>query len=118
MKPCRYPRCRLILGLKKKHEMEKKLLAVALLSTFLAGPADASTDCWSDFDCGMGYICVKAPYQTRGVCMRSVDEFGVQQYDLPRLDSIFPKDDGDCNFDTDCPMGFHCDLTYKACIRN
>jgi hypothetical protein len=49
--------------------------------------------------------------------MKSVDEFGVQQYDLPRLDSINPKYEGDCDFDTDCPIGFYCHRKYKVCVK-
>lgn len=97
--------------------MEKKLFGIVLLIIFLVAPVYAWSDCFSDFDCGIGYRCVKAPYETTGVCMKSVDEFGVQQYDLPRLDSAYPKYEGDCDFDTDCPIGFYCDRKYKTCIK-
>lgn len=61
--------------------------------------------------------CVKSPYKTYGVCMKSVNEYGTQQYDLPRLDSINPKYEGDCDFDTDCPIGFYCHRKFKVCVK-
>ena len=73
--------------------------------------------CYSDFDCGIGYKCVKSPYNSEGTCMKSVDEYGVQQFDMPSLDSIGPKMDDGCEFDTDCPIGFRCDRHYKECVR-
>jgi len=36
--------------------------------------------------------------------MKSAGEYGTQQYDLPRLDSINPRYEVDCDFDTDCPI--------------
>ncbi len=65
-------------------------------------------ECTSDYDCGIGYKCVKAPLKSRGVCMKSVDEHGLKQYNLPDSNSIGPNLDldGDCTFDTDCPIGF------------
>lgn len=74
--------------------------------------------CVSDFDCGFGEVCVKKPYTSNGVCMKEVDEYGVQQFNSPRLDSVMPRmnDDG-CDFDTDCPIGFRCDNNYKVCVK-
>ena len=46
--------------------------------------------------------------------MKSIDEFG---YDLPRLDSINLRYEGDCDFDTDCPIGFYCHGKYKFCVK-
>lgn len=75
--------------------------------------------CTSDFSCGIGYTCVKAPLKSAGVCMQSVDEFGTQQYNLPDNDSVLPNLDleGQCNFDTDCSIGFRCDSEYKVCVK-
>jgi|GEM_PF-1328788 len=84
----------------------KKLSCVLVVMVVISIPIWAWSDCFSDFDCGICYRCVKAPYKTYGVCMKSVDEYGTQQYDLPRLDSISPRYEGDCDFDTDCPIGF------------
>lgn len=76
-------------------------------------------ECSSDFSCGIGYKCVKAPLKNRGVCMRSVDEYGLRQYSGPNTNSVGPNLnlDGQCQFDTDCPIGFKCDLSYKACVK-
>jgi|GEM_PF-1578999 len=73
--------------------------------------------CVSDFDCGIGYKCVKAPFNTSGTCMKSVDKFGIPTYNLPDPDSILPKTSGDCDFDIDCPIGFYCDRYYKVCVK-
>ena len=77
-------------------------------------PVYGCSDCFLVFDCGSGYTCVKTPYKTYGVCMKSIDEFG---YDLPRLDSINLRYEGDCDFDTDCPIGFYCHGKYKFCVK-
>ncbi len=95
----------------------KRLFLVLLMSVYICIPVYARGDCFSDFDCGIGYRCVKAPFHTSGVCMKSVDEFGLQQYDLPRLDSVNPRYEGDCDFDLDCPIGFYCHRKYKVCVK-
>lgn len=106
----------IIAGGEREEDM-KKIAFWFLLIVFIFIPVYAWSDCLSDFDCGIGHRCVKAPYNTSGVCMKSVDEVGVQQYDLPRLDSINPKYEGDCDFDTDCPIGFRCHKKYKTCVK-
>lgn len=75
--------------------------------------------CSSDFDCGTGNTCVKAPLDSRGVCMRTVDEYGTRQYNLPSTRSIGPNMNlsGQCDFTTDCPIGFRCDSELKACVN-
>ena len=75
--------------------------------------------CTSDYSCGIGFKCVKAPLKSSGVCMKSVDEYGLKQYNLPNSNSVGPNLDldGQCSFDTDCPIGFKCDRNYKACIK-
>ena len=77
------------------------------------------TGCTSDYSCGIGLKCVKAPLESSGVCMKIVDEYGVKQYNLPDTNSVGPNLDldGQCTFDTDCPIGFKCDRNYKACIK-
>lgn len=81
--------------------------------------SNEDSGCISDFSCGVGYKCVKAPLKSRGVCMKSVDEYGTPQYNMPSTDSVGPNFDleGQCDFDTDCPVGFRCDRTYKTCIK-
>lgn len=75
--------------------------------------------CASDYSCGIGFKCVKAPLKSSGVCMKSVDEYGLKQYNLPNSNSVGPNLDldGQCSFDTDCPIGFKCDRNYKACVK-
>ncbi len=76
-----------------------------------------SKNCSADVDCGIGYACVKQPYNLSGICMRTVNEFGNPTYSLPSLDRGHIKSEGDCQWDTDCPIGFRCDLKYKTCVK-
>jgi len=79
----------------------------------------SSDGCSSDFACGVGYRCVKAPLKSTGVCLKAVDQFGIGTLGLPSLDSIGPnmKLWGECMFFVDCPIGFTCDNTLKACVK-
>ena len=97
--------------------MRAKLIifvAVLLLNPVLAYPG-----CSSDFECGIGNKCVKAPLQSQGACMKSVDEYGLPKFDTPSAKSVGPNMNisGDCSFDTDCPVGFRCHPQYKACVK-
>ena len=86
-----------------------------LLLVSLGGPVTA---CTSDFSCGIGAQCVKKPFKSRGVCMKTVDEYGTRTFDLPRTNSVGPRmDSGECSFNTDCPIGFKCDRGYKVCVK-
>lgn len=73
--------------------------------------------CTSDFSCGMGYQCVKEPFKMSGVCMKTVNNYGVQTYNSPSTNSVGVKTSGSCNFNTDCPVGFKCDRNYKECVK-
>lgn len=91
------------------------LLLLGALS--LAMPT-AVLACSSDYSCGVGYACVKEPYKSRGVCMKTVDRYGIQTFDMPRSKSIGPNMSGDgCRFVTDCPIGFRCDRELKVCTK-
>lgn len=77
-----------------------------------------SEECSSDYSCGIGRTCVKAPGHMHGTCMKTVDGYGLPTYQLPSPDSIGPRDYSPvCNFDTDCPIGFRCDNVFKACLK-
>jgi hypothetical protein len=78
---------------------------------------DSSRSCSSDFFCNFGERCVKAKYGSYGVCMKTVDDFGIPTYDSPSSDSIGMKMDDECSFDFDCPIGFSCHNTYKVCVK-
>jgi hypothetical protein len=94
---------------------------VFFLTIFLLFPAVvlAQARCFSDYGCPPGYDCVKEPFHADGVCMQQVDRFGVPSYKLPSPDSVLPNIhlEGECRFDTDCPIGFRCDIRYKVCVK-
>ncbi len=96
-----------------------KNMIVIVGALVLAVVSSNSWACSSDFSCGIGYKCVKEPLQSSGVCMKSVDEYGTRQFNLPDTNSVGPnmKLDGQCDFNTDCPIGFQCDRRLKACIK-
>lgn len=75
--------------------------------------------CSSDFSCGVGFQCVKAPLKSTGVCMQSVNEYGTREFTIPNTNSIGPNMNmnGQCSFTTDCPIGFSCDTKLKACVK-
>ncbi len=77
----------------------------------------SSEGCSYDLDCGIGKRCVKEQYMSRGVCMTTVDEYGIQTYNSPSNNSFGVNLDERCSFDTDCPIGFRCDSKYKACLK-
>jgi hypothetical protein len=79
----------------------------------------ASKGCTSDFSCGIGHRCVKNNYSGQGFCAKAVDQFGTPTFDLPSTESVLAKvpGDADCHFDTECPIGFRCDLQSGACLR-
>jgi len=74
-------------------------------------------NCTSDYSCSAGQQCVKAPYQTSGQCMTPVDEYGIRTFDGPRSNSLGPEMTPQCQTALDCPIGFQCDATLKACIK-
>jgi hypothetical protein len=73
--------------------------------------APASTGaatCTSDFQCGgIGVVCIKPAGQLMGQCGRSVNQFGNQEFNLPRMDSMGPGKRS-CYSMADCPVGFQC----------
>ena len=77
-----------------------------------------NSGCSSDFQCSMGEKCVKKPYSNNGVCMKTVNRYGVQTYSTPSASSVRPRMGGkQCRFLTDCPIGFQCDMTYNVCVK-
>ncbi len=92
-----------------------KKLIFTFIFFALAQPAVA---CFSDFNCSYGYQCVKAPYQSQGVCMQAVNIYKIPTYPAPDINSVMPNTNQSegCNFDTDCPIGFKCNRYYKACV--
>ncbi len=77
------------------------------------------TGCSSDFSCGIGHRCVKANYSGTGYCAKAVNEYGVQTFDLPSMESVLVKvpKGSDCKLISDCPVGFQCDLGSGVCLR-
>lgn len=73
--------------------------------------------CVSDYSCGVGYRCVKQPFSNQGTCMQAVDQYGLPTYNLPDPNSLTIPTQGQCEFSTDCPIGFRCDTTLKVCVQ-
>lgn len=68
---------------------------------------NTKSGCASDYECGLGNRCVKASYNVRGTCRKSVNSSGIQQFNAPRSNfgaNMNPQ----CTFTTDCPIGFSC----------
>jgi len=96
-----------------------KIKYILILPLFAFNLSAWAQECNSDFNCGIGYKCVKPPMSGYGTCMKTVNEYGTQQYNMPKTESVMPNMnmEGDCTFDTDCPIGFRCDRKYKVCIK-
>ena len=96
----------------------KKIILIMFLVVLLSISVNTSA-CTSDFNCGYGEKCVKPPLKTSGECMKTVDEHGTKTNIPKSTKSVLPNmnTQGDCSFDTDCPIGFRCDRQYKACIK-
>lgn len=94
------------------------LLTLSVLVLFLLA-ARSDERCSSDFDCGIGNRCVKAPLKSWGECMKETDSYGLPTFRIPQTDSIGPNMNlqGECNFDFDCSIGSYCDQKYKVCIK-
>ncbi|MDC8832226.1 tetratricopeptide repeat protein [Alteromonas gilva] len=75
--------------------------------------------CNSDFNCGMGMKCVKAPLSSTGVCLKEVDEYEYPTFPQKDPSSILPNMSvkGRCSFDTDCSLGYSCDSKLKVCVK-
>lgn len=79
--------------------------------------ATNSNGCSSDVSCEIGYRCVKPLYEARGTCMQAVNSTGLPTYGTRQSSGFDINTKNQCNFDLDCPMGFACDATYKACVK-
>lgn len=86
-------------------------------ATSKSSNGSATSGCSNDFQCGVGNACVKQRHSNDGVCMKSVDGNGTRVYNMPDSNSIGIRTSEGCQFNTDCPVGFSCDATYKACVR-
>ncbi|GAA4100517.1 hypothetical protein GCM10022414_27550 [Zhongshania borealis] len=72
--------------------------------------------CTSDFDCGSGQSCAKAPFNSTGTCMTSVDSYGVKTIQPPQYESIGVNTNPQCDSTGDCGPGFTCDIFLKVCV--
>lgn len=81
--------------------------------------APTPTGCTSDFACGVGMQCVKPPLSSTGQCMKPVDSYGAPLPGSARPGSSLMNTSpvGQCTTTTDCPIGFRCDSTLKACVK-
>jgi hypothetical protein len=85
-----------------------------------SSPSAAESGCTSDYSCGPAQTCVKQFYNSTGVCMRKVNEYGGPSYSPPDLDSVGPNmpDSSSCTrLGASCPAGFRCDYSSGRCIK-
>ena len=59
-----------------------------------------------------GAKCVKAEYRSEGYCAKAVDQYGIPTFSEPNPNSVGPGAQGQCQFSTDCPVGFQCEKEY------
>lgn len=71
-------------------------------------------ECSDDITCGVGYVCSKPVGSFNGECAKAVDGMGNQVFTGPRSNSFGPGK-RQCNFATDCGIGFECD--EGRCIK-
>jgi hypothetical protein len=69
---------------------------------------DPEPGCSSDYNCKYGSRCVKQQYQTLGLCAQNVTPYGVPTFAPPNPESALVGGQGDCQWNTDCPVGFRC----------
>jgi hypothetical protein len=75
--------------------------------------------CSSDYDCGAGRQCLKDNNSSSGRCIQTVNRYGGQTYESPRMDSVQVKvpSKSDCRSENDCGPGFICDRASGACLK-
>ena len=76
------------------------------------GSVSGGRSCFSNMNCGIGFTCIKKSYEPTGICMKKVDQYGIED---PTIDDGTPKQ---CNYPSDCPIGFKCDPDHKICIKD
>lgn len=83
---------------------------------------EATKECYSDIECGVGNKCVKArgDINITGTCVTPSNNFGTPIIDTSTPRSQ-PRNVAGCSFDTDCPIGFSCmkrDFQiYGICVK-
>ena len=84
-------------------------------------PSVLQAKCRSDYDCVYGQRCLKGQFQYDGVCADTVNQYGVKDYSAPNPGSLGPGGSGQCQFDTQCSVGFRCYKQgyslYGHCVR-
>lgn len=73
-----------------------------------SAPRAEQGGCSSDYQCQYGWACVKAPYASLGNCAQKVNEYRTPTLTPPSPTSVYPGGNGQCGFDTECPVGFYC----------
>lgn len=82
-------------------------------------PITVSSGCYSDSECGLGLSCIKGPLQSTGQCMQKVNEYGTPLPTISNPSSTLPNTNinGQCTLNSECPIGFRCDMTLKTCVK-
>ena len=82
-----------------------------------ANSSAPSSGCTSDFNCQMGFKCVKYPYMSSGVCMQMVNQNDLPVLPAPTTIKTGPNSGHACYSDADCPVGLRCDPGLEACVK-
>lgn len=92
---------------------------VQVVQPLYSAPSTTS-GCVSDFECGGTLKCVKPPMSSTGQCVQPVNSIGVPVNTLPNPASSLPNLNiqGQCQFNTQCSVGFKCDQNLKVCVKD
>jgi len=101
------------------HKLLQNSIKAILAALFLFSSYSFSLACDTNFDCGMGAVCIKK--FGKGQCYKMTDQNGNPS------DTISPDDFVNkhyqmkkyyyCESDSDCPRGSFCNYRYNVCVR-
>ncbi|MGR6502806.1 hypothetical protein [Shewanella sp. Koi 1] len=96
-----------------------KVAPIPVPQTIPPTPLTASSGCTSDYECGLGLSCIKGPLQSTGQCMQKANEYGTPLPTISNPSSTLPNTNinGQCTLNSECPIGFRCDMTLKTCVK-
>ena len=97
------------------HKSRVNILKAVCNGSTTSSPNNPAQSCISDVVCGVDKKCMKQPNQYAGMCMNAVDRYGAPSVRVPSVDISSGR--AQCVANTDCPIGFQCNLQYRACMK-